>query len=232
MGIENIKKAFEGWLTKGPGRDEEKRHAIFNVAEQMIPWFIRDNIDPDFNTLYEITEPDKIKDLWHKINSDNRFKQINKSLIPVNYTEVLRFYEQFLHAEKSKSHVFQELDINNTSDGKKPISKSSNQELMTEGALQELHVTKHERNPQLRRKCIEIYGWKCIACGFDFQERYGDLGKEYIEVHHLFPISQTDGKHDVDPGKDLVPLCANCHAMIHRLKGEEMSLENLKKVII
>ncbi len=50
---------------------------------------------------------------------------------------------------------------------------------------------------------------------------YGNIGEGYIEVHHLNPISQTEGSHKVDPTTDLVPLCANCHAMIHRLMSAE-----------
>lgn len=83
----------------------------------------------------------------------------------------------------------------------------------------------------MRKKCIEFQGWRCKGCGLDFREKYGDLGIDFIEVHHLFPISQTSGKHTVDPAKELVPLCPNCHAMIHRLKGEEMSLEKLRSYI-
>jgi predicted HNH restriction endonuclease len=37
-------------------------------------------------------------------------------------------------------------------------------------------------------------------------------------VHHLNPISQTEGEHEVDPVNDLIPLCSNCHSMIHRLE--------------
>lgn len=94
---------------------------------------------------------------------------------------------------------------------------------LTEGEIEEMHIVKHERNPELRRACIEHYrathGGRiaCAACGMAFDNVYGEIGEGYIEVHHLSPISQSDGVHTVDPKEDLVPLCANCHAMIHRL---------------
>ena len=50
-------------------------------------------------------------------------------------------------------------------------------------------------------------------------ERYGDIGKEFIEVHHLNPISETEGEHEVDPATEMIPLCSNCHSMIHRLEN-------------
>ena len=52
----------------------------------------------------------------------------------------------------------------------------------------------------------------------NFVERYGEIGKEFIEIHHLNPISETDGEHEVNPATDLIPLCSNCHSMIHRLE--------------
>ena len=47
-----------------------------------------------------------------------------------------------------------------------------------------------------------------------FAKTYGDLGKEFIEVHHLHPVSE--GVREVNPVEDLIPLCSNCHSMIHR----------------
>lgn len=97
-----------------------------------------------------------------------------------------------------------------------------------EGAITQVNITRRERNPKLREACLKKYGYVCQCCGIDFEKIYGEIGREYIEVHHLFPISQTEGEHEVDPEKDLVPLCSNCHSMIHRLDGEEMTLEKLK----
>lgn len=112
-------------------------------------------------------------------------------------------------------------------------------EVLEEGAIKEMHVSRRERNPELRKACIEHFRAKadgkivCAACGLVFGEMYGEIGEGYIEVHHLKPISQTDERHEVDPATDLVPLCANCHAMIHRLMAKEkkrtgMDLEGLE----
>ncbi len=54
----------------------------------------------------------------------------------------------------------------------------------------------------------------CEACGFDFEERYGERGSGFIECHHTRPISE------MEPGgmtklSELVLVCANCHRMIH-----------------
>lgn len=111
--------------------------------------------------------------------------------------------------------------------GKIQTVKKNVPTVLEEGEIIEMHIAKHERNAALRAACIEHFSAQhggavlCEACGLSFGERYGEIGEGYIEVHHLSPISQTEGTHTVDPTTDLVPLCANCHAMIHRLMTAE-----------
>lgn len=76
-----------------------------------------------------------------------------------------------------------------------------------------------ERNQKLSQKAKKILGLKCQACNFDFKESYGELGKDYIEAHHLTPLSELQGKRvALDASKDFAVLCSNCHRMIHRSK--------------
>ncbi|WP_260703262.1 MrcB family domain-containing protein [Edaphobacter flagellatus] len=74
-----------------------------------------------------------------------------------------------------------------------------------------------ERNNALAKKAKKIHGFSCQACGFDFVKAYGSIGENFIEAHHLTPLSELKG-HIVtlDPRKDFCVLCANCHRMIHR----------------
>ena len=57
----------------------------------------------------------------------------------------------------------------------------------------------------------------CEACGFDFKQRYGERGADFIECHHTKPVSEleTNGKTKIS---DLVLLCSNCHRIVHRKK--------------
>lgn len=101
----------------------------------------------------------------------------------------------------------------------------------TEGNVVESHYDRHERNHSARIKCIEYYGCKCAICGFDFESRYGEVGKEFIEVHHIVPISSTDGEHDIDPISDLIPVCSNCHSILHRRKPDPYLPEEVKGML-
>ena len=101
----------------------------------------------------------------------------------------------------------------------------------TEGAVKNFHGKRYERNAINRRKAIEIHGTTCLVCGFNFGDFYGDRGKDFIEVHHLRPISTVGEEVVIDPQTDLAPVCANCHRMIHRNKDEILSIEQLKNMI-
>jgi len=80
-----------------------------------------------------------------------------------------------------------------------------------------------ERNPRLARDAKSYHGSTCQACGFNFGERYGPDGEGYIEAHHVVPFSELasrPGEVILDPVKDFVVLCANCHRMAHRVKPQ------------
>jgi 5-methylcytosine-specific restriction protein A len=96
-----------------------------------------------------------------------------------------------------------------------PEELSPTEELI-EGASKSVPVNSYERNPVARARCLEHHGYSCTVCSFNFEGFYGEMGKNYIHVHHLVPLSKIKGQYVVDPVNDLVPVCPNCHAMIHR----------------
>ncbi|HEX8278112.1 MAG TPA: HNH endonuclease [Segetibacter sp.] len=113
-----------------------------------------------------------------------------------------------------------------------PLEKLTplNNQNFYEGEIKQITINKHERNPLARRICIDYYGICCQICNFNFYETYGELGKDFIHVHHLIPISQTAKEYKLDPLRDLIPICPNCHSMIHR-KKEVLPIEELKKLV-
>ena len=101
---------------------------------------------------------------------------------------------------------------------------------LTEGATKSIRVNIYERNPIARKKCLEYYDTKCTICKFDFEIKYGELGKGYIHIHHILDISQIGKEYEVDFTKDLVPVCPNCHAMLHKQKPA-LGIDELKKIM-
>lgn len=101
-----------------------------------------------------------------------------------------------------------------------------------EGIKKQILVNRYERDSMARKKCIEFHGLSCTVCGLKFSEKYGDIGNEFIHVHHLIPIHKIGKEYKVDYKKDLIPVCPNCHSMLHRkINGNEPTIDELKKMI-
>jgi len=100
----------------------------------------------------------------------------------------------------------------------------------TEGKKSLLLVERSERNRDARNECIRYYGSTCRVCGFNFSQVYGDIGEGFIHVHHLQPLSKSRKRHQVDPIRDLIPVCANCHAMFHHSK-RRLTVKKLRDIV-
>ena len=103
-------------------------------------------------------------------------------------------------------------------------------EMFKEGAVRQMLVNAYERNPVARVRCIEVHGAKCFVCGFDFGVVYGALASGFIHVHHLKALSTVGKQYEVDPVKDMRPVCPNCHAVIH-MTNPARSIEEVKTLL-
>jgi hypothetical protein len=99
-----------------------------------------------------------------------------------------------------------------------------------EGATRKVSVNVYERNPAARKACLEHYGYTCQVCGFDFEATYGELGQDFIHVHHLTLIATIQKTYQVNPIDDLRPVCPNCHAMIHK-KNPPYTIAEMQAII-
>lgn len=100
-----------------------------------------------------------------------------------------------------------------------------------EGSTKQISVNVYERNLEARRKCIEHYGTSCHVCSFQFHKVYGSLVEGFIHVHHLKSLSEIGQEYELDPIKDLRPVCPNCHAMLHK-KKPAYTIEQLKNILL
>lgn len=99
-----------------------------------------------------------------------------------------------------------------------------------EGAIKTVTVNAYERRRDARIECLKKFGYLCQICGFDFEKIYGERGKEFIHVHHIVPLSEIKSEYQLKPLEDLIPVCPNCHAMLHR-KGNTISPKELKSIL-
>lgn len=135
-------------------------------------------------------------------------------------------------------------DILTVSDDLLPASSSSGAETrefgtiesvnltapILEGAVNTVNLTIRERSRKARDRCIKKYGWNCAVCDVNFENIYGSIGKGFIHVHHLELLSSSNDMREVDPEADLIPVCPNCHAMVHR-RTPPISMEEIKTLI-
>ncbi len=108
---------------------------------------------------------------------------------------------------------------------------SAETETCIEGAKTTVLVNKYERNTTARQKCIAKLGCYCHICGINFEKVYGEIGKDFIHVHHKIPLNEIKEEYVVNPIKDLLPICPNCHAMLHRkINDKYLTIEELKQL--
>lgn len=101
---------------------------------------------------------------------------------------------------------------------------------LKEGKLVQVLVNRYERSQKARLQCISYYGKKCSACNFDFEEVYGGIANDFIHVHHKTQLSDVGEEYEINPIEDLIPVCANCHSVIHLAKPA-LTIEELKKLL-
>lgn len=99
-----------------------------------------------------------------------------------------------------------------------------------EGATKRVTVNAYERDQKARRACLKRHGYHCAVCNMNFQKVYGDIGKQFIHVHHKKPLAGRRVDYTVKPTIDLVPVCPNCHAMLHT-SNPPLGIEELKQRI-
>ena len=83
-----------------------------------------------------------------------------------------------------------------------------------EGALSDVNSVRYERSKKNRDMCIKYHGVECVVCLSKLSDTYGDIAKNFIHIHHLTRLCDS-GRVMINPIKDLVPVCPNCHSIIH-----------------
>ena len=104
------------------------------------------------------------------------------------------------------------------------------EEELKEGEKDTYTLTKYERSKKAREACLAAHGTACAVCGIDFGKAYGPEFAGKIEVHHIMPISEIGETYVIDPVRDLIPVCPNCHTALHSKKDGAYTIEELKAI--
>lgn len=161
-----------------------------------------------------------------------------KTFEPITAVELRNIDDTFKNFSQSKQHIdsscyealMELIQIKSSTWIPEEIPAESTSKF-TEGVKKEITVNAYERNPKARQECIRIHGSKCIVCGFDFGEVYGEEFMGKIHVHHKKPLADIDDEYEVDPQEDLVPVCPNCHMIIHSKSDGVYTISEVKKFL-
>lgn len=201
---------------------EEEREAMARFLETELAEFVRLHFDDGLESVWDCTKASQWEEWRAKIATVPAAKSENDAS-DSRFSKAMKLFAGFLGSKYYRDTLPKpKKEKMKTVEPPKPT--------FVEGAVVQQTMDKRERDPQVRKACIEKYGCRCVVCGFDFKAIYGEVGEGYIEVHHLQPISQTEGEHQIEVD-DLRPLCANCHAIAHRRQPEPFSIEELKTFI-
>jgi 5-methylcytosine-specific restriction protein A len=99
-----------------------------------------------------------------------------------------------------------------------------------EGRVKERISKIHERNYKARIQCIRHHSYTCKVCKLNFYDKYGEAGKDFIHVHHKILVSSRDEAYSINPIEDLVPVCPNCHAIIHK-RNPPYEVDEVKQML-
>lgn len=98
-----------------------------------------------------------------------------------------------------------------------------------EGSRISVTINAYERNGKARAACIKHYGYTCCVCEINLSKTYGRIADRFIHVHHVNPIGSKKEEYTIDPIRDLVTVCPNCHAMLHRV-DPPLFVDDLKNI--
>ena len=191
---------------------DSPRTAIFKASDyfpqihdryQTIESKISTQINISLHTFFQWFENDAIfPELVSRLNLDEHDREIFRELLS---------FQGF-----DTSHIPEEIQ--------EPI------ETIVEGAVRKIPINAYERKAKARKICIQSYGFLCSVCRCNLKDKYGEIGDGYIHVHHIKPLSEIGAEYELDPIRDLRPICPNCHAMIHT-QTPPYTIEEMKDII-
>ena len=232
-GFENIENTKDFFLNILPKRDKSyffntKKFNKDKIKKNEIIYFAYDGyIVAKANYLGEI------KTIPNRLNSEYIHGHKLENIEIINSNLKLNF---------SKFKILFSMKYIDTNEWQDEINRVINQELkeiypddiegnsLFEGAKKQITVNTYERNSYARKKCIEYYGASCSICNFNFEHKFGNIGKHFIHVHHIKPLSEIDEEYKINPIQDLRPVCPNCHAMLHS-KTPAYKIKEIKELL-
>ncbi|MEG1276469.1 MAG: hypothetical protein RSD26_00585, partial [Cellulosilyticaceae bacterium] len=115
--------------------------------------------------------------------------------------------------EVQNTEVFREKLF--SADEKKTTAQKTSMDTPKEIVIEENKEQTNDEIEKLKKECLEYYGAICEICGFDYGYTYGEGFESKIDIHHIQATCEEEILLHTDPIKDLIPICHNCHCIVH-----------------
>lgn len=221
-----MKEKFFEWLQKQkmsngqPYKESTIKAYAHSISNGLPDLALKEQLTD--KNLYDINSVKEFEKVKESLEKNDSFKQSNFNNHNL-WSNALKRYLEFLKSIESTNNIYPD-DVDE-------------QEKFPDDAVKQVLINRYERDPENRRKCIEHYTTKpkrpitCIICDFDFESIYGEHGRDFIHIHHKTPLHEIKNDNNINPVEDLIPVCCNCHAMLHRKRDQLMKPEQLRDII-
>ena len=216
-----IRRALMKFAQDVLGRSPKTAKDYTESMERFLPRFMEKYMNINVYSIYDVHDLEFLQNIHDQIKNKTEWKEYNARKHGSTFTSGLKCYIEFHQSDYYPSKLYDKVEQESVEMENTPIH--------VEGKVYESHSVGFERNLKAREECLRHYGCKCSVCGFDFEKEYGEIGRGFIEVHHIVPLSTIREEYVVDPIRDLRPLCSNCHSMVHR-REPVIELEELMKM--
>lgn len=208
-------KRVVGWYRNARiYRHRQSHNGVFPTKQHS-----RDSI-----TSYRIVSSERNVQL---VNEDERTLQLDRSNRRTGWPGRSAVFFPAKHKDNLELRTFLK-DLYLVMKGSAKINTNNDEEYFEGDEKLGLHRRKERSSNLVRAFKNQLKDYSCTVCSFSFEETYGALGNNYIEAHHIKPISEMTERTKMVMS-DLVAVCSNCHRMLHR-STEITNVEQLENI--
>lgn len=198
-------KPLEELISDDIEEDEETKP----IAESKLETKVAPVIEIPKVKSIKIEEP-KVEEVRHTSSLDSFID----SLMSEDFADVKPVKVEKQVKTKKTTEVNATVEVQNT-DVEKTIAAKVATDRVDESVIEENKEPINDEIEKLKKECLEYYGAICEICGFDYGYTYGEQFESKIDIHHIQATCEEEILPDTDPIKDLIPICHNCHCIVH-----------------
>ena len=195
---------------------------ILDFQEQPVEEVVEENVEnedlSDFDRLFEAIMMPKAENNCEKVDIQEKNKE--ESIPPKKSDLSLNTCLENETKEISQSFATK---VNSVQQVQEEFGSHTSE-------TEEIEVIHHKTLKELKAECIGYYGAICDICGFDYGYTYGEAYEMEIEVHNIKGILGEEILEDTHPIEDLIPICHNCHHILHHHQPM-LSVEKMRQMV-